>query len=221
MLAASLLFWALGERERRRAERAGKHNRDVKSFIESLGQEGQEEPTPAEAASPAGSYDEIPEGERQTRALIGDDAYERMAGAVDRLLVRHKADKCVSVVLTSGPDGPGAANELHHLLPGDPLCLRRSPETGIDTVDVYADGYRIGRLLLGDADQVLAVMETAVITGVYVAEQNCYSDCQGTDLRLIVFFTPRTGLSGQTAIESDTPYKITVNGVKPIVLFQN
>ncbi len=159
------------------------------------------------------------ESELHTRALIGDDNFERMRDTVENLLQRHVADKCINVELTSGADSEEGARRLHSLLPGDPLTLRKNTESGLELVDVYSDGYRVGRLLLGDADKAIDVMKNSSLTGVYVAEQNCFGDCSYVDLRLILFFTPR--IAAENEQQADTPYRFTINGPKPIILYQN
>lgn len=149
------------------------------------------------------------------------NSHEDITQKVNHLITRHKADKCITVALTSGAASREASLRLHSLLPGDPLCLRRNVEGGLELVDVYSDGYRVGRLLLGDAENAFKVMRDSIMTGAYVAEQNCYGDPSSVDLKIILFFTPRQTPMGMSEIADETPYKVTVNGSKPLVLFQN
>lgn len=173
------------------------------------------------------SRSETADDESSTRRLIGDDAYERMVSRVDKLLRRHADDRSLTVSLTSGPDSEAGANELHSLLPGDSLWLRRCEAAEIDAVDVYARGRLVGRLMLAEAGQVERVMDHARITGCYVAEQNCYGDTPGVDLRLIVFFTCSGGAVSSdatlAALTSRGEYKVKIagNGIAPFDLWQN
>ena len=164
-------------------------------------------------------YTLTPEGEAMTRALIGDDTFETMKFTVENILKRHKDDNGVTISLTSGCESAHASSVLHSLLPGDELSLVKNEECGLEMIDVYAAGYRVGRLLLGDADIALSVMRDNTLTGAYVAEQNCYGDCNIVDMKIILFFSPRASIEHLS--EKDTPYKITIDGVKPIVIFQN
>ena len=159
--------------------------------------------------------------ESATRALIGDEIFETMKVTVSNLLEHHKADKSLTISLTSGCESRQAARVLHSLLPGDELCLRRNVECGLELVDVYAAGFRIGRLVLGDAERAFNIMRRSEVTGVYVAEQNCYGECSGVDMKIILFFSSRVPFDTMEAEEQEAPYKITVGGTKPIVLFQN
>lgn len=164
----------------------------------------------------------LSDAERQTRRLIGNEAYDNMTKVVDGILKHHRFDRSVTVMLTSGPENSEAAAELHRLLPGDSLCLRRTTDKGLDMINVYSKGLRIGRLMLGDADAVSAVMDSAVLTGCYVAEQNSYGDCDTSSVGIIVFHSSCEEFEARTADnDGRTPYKLTVDGPQRIVVYQN
>lgn len=171
---------------------------------------------PCAESRPAGDDEE-----RRTRALIGDEAFEMMSRRVDRILAMHADDRCVAVGLTSGGGSGEAVAALHALLPGDRLELCRNIESGFPMIDVYSSGFRVGRLLLGDAETVLTVMCRSKVTGVYVAEQNCYGDAPGLSLKIIVFFRPQEE-EITAELSSPYPYRITIhdNG-HGIILYQN
>lgn len=159
--------------------------------------------------------------ENATRRLIGDEAYERMEENVRGILSGHRADRSINVSLSTGPDTPQGEQEFHSLLPGDPLWLRRSSEEGVDVVDVYSGGYRIGRLMLEAAQRVISIMDKDVITGSYVSEQNSYGDCDTSSLGIVIFHTPRATMAAEENTSDTAPYRITVNGPRRIVLYQN
>lgn len=163
--------------------------------------------------------------ETRTRILIGDDVYAEMSRRVDELLESHISDQCVTVQLTAGSECAEASKRLHALLPGDRLTLCRNVEEGVAMIDVYSDGYRIGRLLLGDAETVFDVMRESHITGVYVAEQNCYGDCPYVAMKIIVFHSPALAREWEIRNERDSSvstYKITFSiGDESLEVYQN
>lgn len=164
---------------------------------------------------------EDPAAYDSTRSLIGDEAYEEMTRRVDTLLSIHRCDESVAVCLTSGPDNRPEADELHHLLPGEPVKLTRNDENGVECVDVYSRGFRIGRLMLADAEIAIEVMRDSMITGVYVAEQNCYGDCEDIAMRLVIFHCPERRHISSAIIDERKPYRVRFQGINPIELFQN
>lgn len=127
------------------------------------------------------------EADYKTRKLIGTEAYTDMLHRVAAVLRSHLKDRYVKVTLTSGADSPEGENELHHLLPGDPLHLSRYAEDGAEYFDVYSRGFRVGRLMFDEAEAVSEIFRASVITGVYVAEQNSYGPCPTFDLTIAVF----------------------------------
>ncbi|MDE5876047.1 MAG: hypothetical protein K2H47_00850 [Muribaculaceae bacterium] len=164
----------------------------------------------------------ISETERQTRQLIGNEAYDRMTSVVDNILRRHSRDCSVTVRLTAGPDSAEAAKEFHRLLPGDPLTLRRASENDCDFINVYSRGLRIGRLMLGDAEVVSHVLASTVLTGCYVCEQRSYGDCDSMMMGIVVFHSDAEIYKArQGEADMAEPYKMTVEGPQRIVLYQN
>lgn len=128
--------------------------------------------------------------ESSTRRLIGDEAYEKMVASVDDVIRRHSSDRCQSFGLSSGPDSDPGWRQLHKLLPGDPLWLRKDSDGGLDCIDVYSEGYLIGRLMLTAAEKAAEIMDSKTVTGAYVAEQNSYGDSNIVSLRIILFYRP-------------------------------
>ena len=164
----------------------------------------------------------VSETERQTRQLIGNEAYDRMTNIVDGILRHHRLDRSVSVRLTAGPDSEEAAKEFHRLLPGDPLTLRRASENDCEFINVYSRGLRIGRLMLGEAEVVSHVLASTVMTGCYVCEQQSYGDCDSMIMGIVVFHSDaETYKARQVATDMAEPYKMTVEGPQRIVLYQN
>lgn len=157
-----------------------------------------------------------------TQKLIGEKQYQEMVKTVDRIRDKHRADQCVVVSITAGPNTKSASRELHHLLPGQTLNLQKVSLSGMDCVDVYSNGQRVGRLMLGDADIVIKLMKSSSLTGVYVAEQNCYGDNNLLSLRIIVFHSPARRPVPLMQKPEEAPYKITYSGVhEPLTIYQN
>lgn len=163
--------------------------------------------------------DEMSEAERDTRQLLGDKVYDDMVARVKTLLDIHDGEESSSVSLTVGPSDGNGRERLHSLLPGDKLRLEENCKDGVRQIEVYSDEYRIGALMLTDAEVVLDIMEHSRITGVYVAEQNSYGESDVVSMRVIVFYTAdaEESRAGQRErlfadIRKMSPYKITVEG---------
>lgn len=160
--------------------------------------------------------------EEYTRRLIGDEAYARMEKKVEHILRYHRGEKSINVSLTAGPDTEHGREELHRLLPGDPLWMRKNVEGGMDVIDVYSGGYRIGRLMLDDAAKALRIMRTSILTGSYVAEQNCWGNCDDVALGIILFHSSPEEYEARRHSEAGAlPYRIVIEGEDPMVLYQN
>lgn len=129
-----------------------------------------------------------------TLDLIGAEAYQEMTDRIDQLLERHKMQPCISVRLTCGPDTAQGAERLHKILPGEPVALNLCTEKGVQYVDVYSQGVRMGRLALMEDMLVRDTMETNHIRGAYVAEQNCYKINNSHDMGILIFYEPKLEL---------------------------
>ncbi len=127
----------------------------------------------------------------RTVDLIGEKAYHDMTDRIDRILREHCHQQCLTLEMTCGPDNRCCAEELHKLLPGDELCLEPCRESGVEWIDVYSNGMRIGRLALLEAGAVRDTMKSNHIRGVYVAEQNCYGIEDSHKISLIMFYEPK------------------------------
>lgn len=160
--------------------------------------------------------------DEETRQVLGESAYMTMTERVAEIMRRHSSDRCIAVSLTSGAAAGKGADELHHLLPGDPLWLKPSDNEGINSVGVYSGGYKVGDLMLLDADAALEVLKEHNVTGSYVCEQNCYEYYDKVSLRIIIFFEDARQGAAKPVAATETPYKITyTDGPVPLTLFQN
>lgn len=131
------------------------------------------------------------DAESRTIDLIGEQAYDEMTRNIDEILRRHGHQKCISFDLTCGPDTLEGSDRLHRLLPGTPLQLMLCSEGGVDWVDVYDGGARIGRLALLEAAILKETMRTNHLRAAYVAEQNCFGIEDSHQLSVIVFYDPK------------------------------
>lgn len=132
---------------------------------------------------------QLSETDMHTIDLIGREAFMDMTRRVDRILSEHEAEESITVTLTCGPSDSKSEARLHALLPGDELRLSAHIENGVAVVYVFSDEYRIGSLVLTEADTVMKVMECNRLTGCYVAEQNCYDSPGYVKLDIVVFYS--------------------------------
>lgn len=127
--------------------------------------------------------------------LIGEEEFHRMTERVDLILKRHGHQPCMRLNLTCGPDTPAGADELHHILPGMPLRLTLCTEGGVNWIDVYFNGPRIGRLALMESMILRDAMRSNYVRGAYVAEQNCFGIEDSHLLSIIVFLEKKENIS--------------------------
>ena len=127
--------------------------------------------------------------------LIGEEEFQRMTERVNLILRRHGHQPCIRLNLTCGPDTPAGADELHHILPGMPLQLTLCSEGGVDWIDVYFNGPRIGRLALMESMILRDAMRSNYVRGAYVAEQNCFGIEDSHLLSIIVFLEKKENIS--------------------------
>lgn len=147
--------------------------------------------------------------DRHTEQLIGHDAYVAMIDRVDRVLARHRDDGCLCLSLTSTVSDDDAVDELHHVLPGEPLELSRYIDNGMECIGVYSRGMMIGSLMLEDADLFLRTTLSRTITGIYVARQDCYEDYSRLDLGIVVYYKAVKNVR-QLAINDITNYFLKI-----------
>ncbi|MCM1153670.1 MAG: hypothetical protein NC328_08470, partial [Muribaculum sp.] len=100
----------------------------------------------------------------------------------------HTGDLCMSIGVSCGPATEQGWHQLHMMLPGDELTLRRSEDKGVECVDVISDNIIIGRMMLTAASKALEIIERYDVKGVYVAEQNSYGDSDIMSMRVIIFY---------------------------------
>lgn len=144
-----------------------------------------------ESAEAVMNPDEAPSEISRTIELIGEAAYNEMTRRIDTIASRHADQMNVTVGLTCGPDTFDGAHELHRLLPGQPVKLVACRAEGVDTIDVYFNGVRIGRLALNEANDINSLLKHNKIAGAYVAEQNCFGKIGSHQMDLIIFYEPR------------------------------
>lgn len=130
--------------------------------------------------------------DQKTIDLIGEEAYKAMTERIDKILRIHSHEPCITLNLTCGPDTREGSTELHTILPGTPLQLNMCKEGGVETVDIYNNGSRIGRLALLEAMTIKEIMKKNTIRAAYVAEQNCYGIEDSLQMAIIVFYEPKT-----------------------------
>ena len=90
-------------------------------------------------------------GDAGTIDLIGEQAYRDMTARIDGILERHGHQPCLTLNLSCGPDTDKGSDELHTLLPGEPVEIVPCGEGGVEWYDVYFNGARVGRFVLAEA----------------------------------------------------------------------
>lgn len=138
---------------------------------------------------PPHQYNEMSQEER-TIELIGEEEFENMTMRIENILKRHSAQKCVCLNLTCGPDTEEGSVELHKILPGEDIQLVLCMEEGVDSIDAYHNGARIGRFTLMESFVVHKLMKFNHIRGTYIAQQNCYGIESSQDIKIILFYEP-------------------------------
>ncbi|MDE5644570.1 MAG: hypothetical protein K2I45_02890 [Muribaculaceae bacterium] len=143
--------------------------------------------------------------ESRTIDLIGEDAYHDMTARIERIIELHGHQACQTFALTCGPDTAEGSRELHRILPGCPLRLCMCREDGVDWIDVYCNGARIGRMALLDACEITDIMTTNHIRGAYVSEQNCYGVEDSHQIGIIIFYEPKEkrGLGADSGLTAE------------------
>ena len=130
------------------------------------------EASTAEATSPSPADAAEASDEERTRSLLGDELYDDMVWRVEEVLARHASDSSQTMLLDTGPESHEGHTVLHSLLPGDMLELEMLEDQA--AVGVRAEGELIGLVHGGGARKVTRLMQLGLVTGAYVAEQNCY-----------------------------------------------
>lgn len=146
------------------------------------------EASTAEATSPSPADAAEASDEERTRSLLGDELYDDMVWRVEEVLARHASDSSQTMLLDTGPESHEGHTVLHSLLPGDMLELEMLEDQA--AVGVRAEGELIGLVHGGGARKVTRLMQLGLVTGAYVAEQNCYGMSDDVALKVIVFFRP-------------------------------
>lgn len=126
----------------------------------------------------------------RTIELIGYKAYIKMATSIKEIRHKHKDQQNIVLTLTCGPDYGEGEKEIHKILPGNSLHLIPAAKNGSNVIDVYSNGYRIGRLALNEAETIMNLMKSSHLTGAYVAEQNCYGATESHDIKLVIYYEP-------------------------------
>lgn len=126
-----------------------------------------------------GTVEYSDDSEIATRQLIGDENYEKMVEIVDSIIKKHQYDNHQSFWLTTEPSTERGWQQLHKLLPGDKLSINKE----IDCAYVYSQN-----ILIGAIDYDRDLLDTKMITGIYVAQQECWGDSNTCLLKIIIYY---------------------------------
>lgn len=154
---------------------------------------------------------------RKTIELIGEDAFRKMSERIDEILRSNAGRQALTLDLTCGPDTPEGAETLHTLLPGTSLQLVSCQENGVDMIDIYTDGRRIGRLALSEVETLRSIMKENSLRTAYVAEQNCYGIENSHTMSIVIYYEPRNEC--KTHISHYAKNLLRSNGATPIHFF--
>lgn len=155
---------------------------------------------------------------RVTASNIGEIRYNEMSLNLSSLLKRHADDGFITLTLCPADLTSDCRRVLHDLVPGDRLCLCREISGGCVGFSVFHTGRLVGIISRSDSAKVDEIMKESVITGVYVWRQNCFGECDFTDLDVVLFYNARV-ISPCSNYMS--PYKLEFDGVHPFTLYQN
>lgn len=128
-----------------------------------------------------------------TVRLIGETAYRKMCLCVEAITRKHIGQQRAIFPLNCPPLSRKGKELLHKLLPGDSLQINYTSEQGVPVIDVYAQGICIGRIALDEVDAIMEITRNRHITGIYVAEQNCYGIPDSLNLDIILYLIPKSG----------------------------
>lgn len=132
--------------------------------------------------------------------ILGPLEYQAMKERISDVMRSHQTHEFVTMSVKASEIGHDASEVLHHLLPGERVELsglwEDSPE-----VTVYAKGRSVGKLSRYSGRAVREIMEKAILKGMYVWRQNCYGECNDTDLDVVLFYTKRN------SVPTVTPFK--------------
>ena len=131
----------------------------------------------------------------KTIRLIGRDTYADMCRRVQEITRSHHGQQRAIFPLTLAPASANGCDRLHKLLPGDRLQLNYTVESGMPTICVFSRGVCVGRLAFDEVDALMGILKDRKVTGVYVAEQNCYDIPDALDLDIILYLEPKLELS--------------------------
>ncbi|MCM1370225.1 MAG: hypothetical protein NC204_07640 [Candidatus Amulumruptor caecigallinarius] len=123
-----------------------------------------------------------------TIRLIGEKAFHDMVDRIEALLTLHKLHRNMTVPIVCPPTSALGKNELHHILPGEPVSLNITYQNGVKWIDVFSRGHMIGRLTLQNASAITNLLYCNDIKGIYIGEQNCYGLDGVCRLSLIIFY---------------------------------
>lgn len=165
----------------------------------------------------AGIYDPV----GQTIATLGPERYEKMTVNLSKLLKRHENDDFVTFKLQKEDLTEDCSKTLHNLIPGDRLfLLREDSDEGI-VFKIFADGRMIGRLSHTDSYYVVSVMADSAVKGLYVWKQNCFGNCDFTDLDMVLFFESSSEVAFRNFSAVSDPSRLKVSGLNQFNLYQN
>ena len=161
------------------------------------------------------------EADERTIELIGEEEFREMSRRIDSIMRRHAGHHGVTLQLTCGPDTKAGADNLHSILPGSPLHLVLCREGGVEWIDVYHCGDRIGRLALNEAALVMQLIKSNEIKAVYVAEQNCYG-IEGSHKMIIIIFYVHQQDMDKSRAQSDAKRRLArCDGTRFLEICQN
>lgn len=153
---------------------------------------------------------------------IGERRYREMTDNLHSLLKKHKDDMFVTLSLCPADLSDDCSRILHNLMPGDRLFLLRETVGRSVWFSVFHQGRLIGYISRSESAMIHDIMTDSVVSGAFVWKQNCFGECDFTDLEIVLFYHRRSATSRDNCIDCNTqPYKLSVEGQNPFILYQN
>lgn len=159
---------------------------------------------------------------QRTVKVIGCSRFTEMSENLVALTDSHRNEGCRMVHISCASGSRNGRNALHHLLPGDAVCLTRC--LGGDGVrfDVFSKGTCVGRISGDEAEIIARLMHDFRLTGVYVWNQRSYGNCRNVDVELVMFCdTVRDEIDVFEECADNDPSRLKVSGNVEYFLMQN
>lgn len=153
--------------------------------------------------------------------MVMTPGFNGAGGNLRAILSEHGAEEYFTLPLLESEIAQDAYEILHSLLPGDKLNILSGYSDSGDGFQVFAEGRMIGRLSAKNSGHILDIMRHGMLKGVFVWKQNCYGECDYTDLSIIVFYRTVSAEATRRRVDLTRADRMEVKGRQPFFVFAN